>query len=102
LGSISGTVVDQSGAVIAGARVKLTRPDASASREAASDALSDTLSDTLSDNDGKFSFVNVAPGPFQIVVTGGGVRDPDHFWNVLHAGESYVAACSGAGEWLRR
>ena len=59
-GSISGTVVDQSGAVIAGARVKLTRPDASgASRQAASDALSDTLSDTLSDNDGKFSFVNV-------------------------------------------
>ncbi len=96
LGSISGTVVDQSGAVIAGARVKLTRPDASASREAASDALSDTLSDTLSDNDGKFSFVNVAPGPFQIVVTSAGFAAQISS-GVLHAGENYVVPAAAMG-----
>jgi hypothetical protein len=84
-GSISGTVVDQSGAVIAGARVKLTRRDASASRE----ALPDAVSDTLSDNDGKFSFVNVAPGPFQIVVTSAGFAAQVSS-GILHAGENYV------------
>jgi hypothetical protein len=84
-GSISGTVVDQSGAVIGGARVKLTRQSVSASRE----ALPDAVSDVLSDNDGKFSFVSVAPGPFQIVVIAAGFAAQSSS-GVLHAGENYV------------
>jgi hypothetical protein len=61
-GSISGTVVDQSGAVIAGAQVKLTRTseDQSLNQE------------VLSGGDGQFSFANIAPGPFQLTVTSAG------------------------------
>jgi hypothetical protein len=56
-GNISGTVVDPSGAAVAGAHVVLTRDDKSSKQEA------------LSGDDGQFSFANVAPGPFQITVT---------------------------------
>src|SRR5713226_2934387 len=51
-GSISGTVVDQTGVAVAGARVRLSREDQSPDREA------------LSGDDGQFSFASVAPGPF--------------------------------------
>jgi hypothetical protein len=62
LGSISGTVVDQSGAVMAGAQVKLTITGEaqSADREIAT-----------GDN-GEFSFANVAPGAFQLTITAAG------------------------------
>lgn len=62
LGSISGTVVDQSGAVMAGAQVKLsiTGEAQSADREIAT-----------GDN-GEFSFANVAPGAFQLSITAAG------------------------------
>src|SRR5215470_12458505 len=53
-GSISGKVVDQSGATIPGARVKLTREDQSQNQE------------VLSDDDGQFSFANIAPGHFEL------------------------------------
>ncbi len=56
-GSISGKVVDQTGASVAGARVKLSREDQSPTQEA------------LSDEDGRFAFANVAPGPFQVAIT---------------------------------
>jgi carboxypeptidase family protein len=56
-GRISGTVVDQSGAVVADAQVKLTYNDQWAAQEMQSGA------------DGQFSFVNVAPGPFHLTVT---------------------------------
>jgi hypothetical protein len=56
-GNISGTVVDPSGAAVAGAHVALTRDDKSPKQE------------VLSGDDGQFSFVTVAPGPFQITVT---------------------------------
>ena len=61
-GSISGTVVDQSGAVIAGAHVRLTRTseDQSLNQE------------VLSGGDGQFSFANIAPGPFQLTITSAG------------------------------
>jgi hypothetical protein len=56
-GSVSGTVVDPSGAAVAGAHVALARDDKSPKQE------------VLSGDDGQFSFANVAPGPFQITVT---------------------------------
>jgi hypothetical protein len=55
-GSISGTIIDRTGAVIAGARVQLTHGDPSPARE------------TLSGADGQFSFNNVAPGTFQLTI----------------------------------
>jgi hypothetical protein len=60
LGNISGKVVDQTGAAIPGARVTLSREEQSPIQEA------------LSDDDGLFSFVNVATGPFQITITSEG------------------------------
>jgi len=76
-GSVSGTVVDQSGAVVAGARVRLTGQDQSASQEA------------VSGKDGQFSFANVAPGPFQLMVTSAGFAAQTSS-GILHAGENYV------------
>jgi Carboxypeptidase regulatory-like domain len=55
-GTISGTVVDQSGAVIVGARVQLTPEDPSRSQQ------------VLTGDDGQFSFANVAPGRFQLTI----------------------------------
>lgn len=53
-GTITGTVLDRSGAVVVGARVTLSRPGHSEIREA------------QSGDDGQFSFANVPPGAFQI------------------------------------
>src|SRR5258708_12811972 len=61
-GSINGTVVDGTGAVIAGARVRLTREDQSPDQEV-------LLGEALSGGDGEFSFANIAPGPFQLTTT---------------------------------
>jgi|SRR5581483_288274 len=54
-GSISGTIVDPSGAVVAGAKVTLTE-DGIEKR------------DLLSDADGQFSFIEVPPGKFQLTI----------------------------------
>ena len=59
-GSINGTIVDQSGAVVAGAPVKLTIANQSRSLEA------------LSADDGQFSFANVPPGAFLLTITAAG------------------------------
>jgi hypothetical protein len=59
-GSISGTVVDATGAFIVGARVSIARKDLSPDR------------DVLSGGDGQFSFVNLPPGPFRLTVTAAG------------------------------
>jgi len=76
-GSISGTVVDQSGAVIAGARVRLTGEDQSLKQE------------VLSGGDGQFSFAGIAPGPFQLTVTAAGFATQT-FSGILHSGEIFV------------
>jgi hypothetical protein len=55
-GSISGRVVDQTGTFVSAAVVKLTHPDQSA-----------PLQDQSTD-DGLYSFANVAPGPFEIII----------------------------------
>ncbi|MFZ0886455.1 MAG: carboxypeptidase-like regulatory domain-containing protein [Candidatus Acidiferrales bacterium] len=57
LGSISGKVVDQSGSIVGGVQIRLTREDQSPSQEIFSGA------------DGLFSFVNVATGSFQLTIT---------------------------------
>jgi hypothetical protein len=74
-GSISGTIVDQSGALVAGARVKLSGENQSSSQEA------------LSGDDGQFSVPNIAPGPFQLTITSAGFA-PQTSSGVLHAGET--------------
>jgi hypothetical protein len=76
-GSISGTVVDQTGAIFAGARVKLSREDQSPGQE------------LLSDGDGQFSFVNIAPGPFQLTISSPGFAAQTSS-GILHSGESCV------------
>jgi Carboxypeptidase regulatory-like domain len=76
-GVISGTVVDQAGALAAGAQVQLARPGQSQSRQ------------VLSGDDGQFSFGNVTPGPFQITVTAPGF-DSKTFDGTLTAGQAFI------------
>jgi hypothetical protein len=73
-GTITGTVVDSSGAAIAGARVSLTRDGKPSPQEAQSGGT------------GEFSFVNVAPGPFQLSVTSEGFGKQETA-GLLHPGE---------------
>jgi len=76
-GRISGNVVDQSGAVVAGVLVRLSREDQSPDLEA------------LSDDDGQFSFANVAPGPFRLAITSPGFATQSSSGN-LRPGESFL------------
>ena len=76
VGSISGAVVDPSGAPVAGARVGLTHSDSSPSQRA------------LSDDDGQFFFGNIAPGPFQLTIAVEGFAD-SVLSGTLHDGENY-------------
>jgi hypothetical protein len=76
-GSISGAIVDQSGAAVTGARVRLTREDQS------------PIQEVLSDDDGQFSFSNVAPGPFQLTVTSEGFATQASS-GILQSGESHI------------
>ncbi len=76
-GTIIGTVVDQSGAVMVGAHVKLNSQAPSPSQE------------VLTGDDGQFSFANVAPGPFQLTITS--PRFATHTSSgTLHSGETYL------------
>ncbi len=74
-GSIHGTIVDPNGTAVAGAKVKLTRQDQSASQEA------------QAGDDGLYSFANVAPGPFQLSITAEGFATQSSS-GVLHSGEN--------------
>lgn len=76
-GVISGTVVDQAGAVASGAQVKLTQPGKAQALQ------------VQSGDDGQFSFNNVAPGPFQITVTAPGF-DKKTFDGTLNAGQAFI------------
>jgi hypothetical protein len=59
-GRIIGTILDQTGAAVAGARVTLAHEDQSPSQ------------DVLSGDDGQFSFVNITPGPFHLTIVSTG------------------------------
>ena len=73
-GTLSGTVVDQSGAVVAGAHVKLTEPDQTQGHDA------------VAGTDGQFFFPSIPPGTFQLTVTSSGFA-PKSLSGILHAGE---------------
>jgi hypothetical protein len=76
-GTISGTVVDPSGAAVTGAHVVLTREDKTPRQE------------VLSGEDGQFSFVGVPPGPFQITVASE-LFTTQKVAAILHPGEILV------------
>ncbi len=76
-GSISGTVVDRDGAVIADARITLSQEGVTSKREA------------RSDGGGHFVFADAAPGPFQLTLAAPGFAKLEKS-GVLHPGEDYV------------
>jgi hypothetical protein len=59
-GAVTGTVVDASGAAVAGARIALSHEGQPSSRQA------------LSGDDGQFSFAGVEPGPFELTIAATG------------------------------
>ncbi|HVI10252.1 MAG TPA: carboxypeptidase-like regulatory domain-containing protein [Candidatus Binatia bacterium] len=73
-GCITGTVVDQSGAVVVGAQVHVTRSDHSASQDA------------TTGTNGQFFVANVTPGAFDLTVTASGFG-PGTYSGVVHAKE---------------
>jgi hypothetical protein len=77
-GSISGTVVDVTGAAIVAARVTLTSNDPSLTRE------------VRSDDEGQFSFTDVVPGAIQITITAAGFS-PKTSSGILHSGQIYIS-----------
>lgn len=76
-GSIAGKITDPSGAPIPGAVVKLT----SAGQELQAQA--------ESDEDGRFVFLSVPPGEFQLTISAQGFR-PQEFTGTVHADEHYL------------
>jgi len=78
LGTISGEVVDEAGSALVGVQVGLTRQDPFLSQE------------IVTDDDGRFSFANVTPGPFEIAITAEGFSTQT-ISGSLHSGESYTA-----------
>jgi hypothetical protein len=77
---LHGTVVDSTGAVVIGARVKLTRPDTGATGQ-------EVTTDVL----GQFQFKGIAPGPFQLTATAEGFAVTSTT-GALREGENYVVA----------
>jgi Carboxypeptidase regulatory-like domain len=96
-GSISGTVVDRDGAVIAIATVTLeqsTGAPASTSstgppENAASENAPHSKREAHSDGEGHFVFAGVPPGPFQLTFAAPGFATQEKS-GVLHSGEDYV------------
>jgi hypothetical protein len=76
-GSVHGTVVDSTGAFIAGACAKLTRDDSSQDQEVSSD------------DNGQFLFANVTPGLFHLTITLQGFATQT-ISGILSSGEVYT------------
>jgi hypothetical protein len=81
-GSISGTVTDPDGAIIAGVRITLTRENLASSTQDTQDQ------QTISSTDGSFSFSRIPPGPFAITISAAGFS-PRQLSGTLHPGENY-------------
>lgn len=77
-GSISGTVIDPSGAAVCNAQVQLRHEEQFAPQE------------LLSGSDGEFSFTNVSPGAFQLTIAADGFATQT-VSGTLQSGESYSA-----------
>jgi hypothetical protein len=75
--SISGTIIDQTGAVSRGAQVRLTREDQFPKQEA------------VSGDNGQFSFANLPPGPFQLTISSAGFATHS-VSGILRPGEAYI------------
>lgn len=73
-GCISGSVIDQSGAVVAGASVKVSRDGKLLDQQAVTGA------------NGQFFIANVSPGSFQLTITSSGFA-PQTLSGVLHSEE---------------
>jgi hypothetical protein len=84
-GSVSGTVVDQSGALIAGAEVTLTREDHSGTDHSGDDP--SPSQEVLTGSDGQIYFTNVTPGPFHLTITSAGLATQT-YTGILHSGEA--------------
>jgi hypothetical protein len=76
-GTISGTVFDVTGAVVAHAVVKLSQEGQSQGQGA------------VPDDDGQFSLANIAPGPFQLTILSEGFA-PQTYSGILHSGENHI------------
>ncbi len=78
--SISGTVVDQSGALVANVRITLSQP-----------GLEKNVPKTvaISDNNGRFAFAGVIPGAFHLAFAAAGFADQE-MSGVVQAGDDYV------------
>jgi hypothetical protein len=78
-GSISGTLVDPSGALLANVKIVLAHQGLTSRREA------------LSNNDGYYLFNDVIPGPFELTFTSSGFA-PQKQTGVLHSGENFAVS----------
>ncbi len=76
-GRITGAVADQTGAVVAGAWVRLTSENQTPDQQ------------VLTGDDGQFSLANIAPGPFHLTISAAGFA-PQSFSGNLHAGENFT------------
>jgi hypothetical protein len=86
-GTISGTVVDQSGAVVTGATVKLTATGADSDTTKAQSP----SQQVLTGDNGQFSFANIAPGAFQLTITSPGFS-PQTSSGILAPGEVHLVS----------
>jgi carboxypeptidase family protein len=77
LGIIRGTILDQTGAVSVGARVRLAGKGRSLSQE------------VVAGENGQFSFSNIPPGSFQLTITGPGFAT-QIFSGDLRAGQTFL------------
>jgi hypothetical protein len=75
-GLINGNVVDQTGAAVAGAEVKLIREGSTAPAVSTAE-------------DGQFSLLNIEPGAFQLTITSPGFATAT-FSGILRSGETYA------------
>jgi carboxypeptidase family protein len=76
-GDITGTIVDQTGAVVSGAHVTLVSGDGAPNHE------------MRSGDNGEFSFAKIAPGPFKVTVMSAGMATKTYS-GVLAPGQFYI------------
>lgn len=86
-GTISGTVVDQSGAIVTGAAVTLTATATAPAPD--TDKAQSPSQQVLTGDNGEFSFANIAPGAFQLTITSPGFA-PQTSTGIMAPGEVHL------------